>query len=250
MILDLHRQGPVDLGNCPANWASTGRRFAELSFAAWSLSVWTAQAASTTDLSVRCRNLLETGHGLSGPDWPADCGGSCASEVTPVATRPARICFVNCGQCPLPAFEVRFETPPGDQAQVDFAHFQVVLTDEPSVMRIVWLFSFVLGHSRLIWARFVLHQDMQTGSALSHGSLRGDRRRSQGDPLRPHEDGGDRRRRWQHCLQSRAHRFCPALRLPTQGLRPYRAKTKGKVERPYRYIREDFFLARSLPQSR
>ena len=25
---------------------------------------------------------------------------------------------------------------------------------------------------------------------------------------------------------------------------PYRAKTKGKVERPYRYIREDFFLAR------
>ena len=28
--------------------------------------------------------------------------------------------------------------------------------------------------------------------------------------------------------------------------RPYRAKTKGKVERPYRYIREDFFLGRSF----
>jgi hypothetical protein len=28
--------------------------------------------------------------------------------------------------------------------------------------------------------------------------------------------------------------------------RPYRAKTKVKVERPYRYIREDFFLARSF----
>src|SRR5437899_1079136 len=28
--------------------------------------------------------------------------------------------------------------------------------------------------------------------------------------------------------------------------RPYRAKAKGKVERPYRYIREDFFLARSF----
>ena len=26
----------------------------------------------------------------------------------------------------------------------------------------------------------------------------------------------------------------------------YRAKTKGKVERPFRYIREDFFLARSF----
>src|SRR3954467_5338238 len=56
-------------------------------------------------------------------------------------------------------FEVRFETPPGHQAQVDFAQFQVVFTDEPTTMRIVWLFSMVLGHSRLIWARFVLHQD-------------------------------------------------------------------------------------------
>jgi hypothetical protein len=28
--------------------------------------------------------------------------------------------------------------------------------------------------------------------------------------------------------------------------RPYRPKTKGKVERPFRYIREDFFLARSF----
>ena len=28
--------------------------------------------------------------------------------------------------------------------------------------------------------------------------------------------------------------------------RPYRAKTKGKVERPFRYIREDFFLAGSF----
>jgi len=62
----------------------------------------------------------------------------------------------------LPAFEVRFETPPGDQAQVDFAQFQLQFTDEPAVTRIVWLFSFVLGFSRLIWARFVLHQDMQT----------------------------------------------------------------------------------------
>jgi hypothetical protein len=28
--------------------------------------------------------------------------------------------------------------------------------------------------------------------------------------------------------------------------RPYRAKTKGKIERPYRYIRQDFFLARTF----
>src|SRR5262249_26262591 len=37
---------------------------------------------------------------------------------------------------PLPAFEVRFETPPGDQAQVDFAQFQLQFTDEPTTTRI------------------------------------------------------------------------------------------------------------------
>ena len=39
---------------------------------------------------------------------------------------------------------------------------------------------------------------------------------------------------------ARHHGFHP------KACRPYRAKTKGKVERPYRYIREDFFLARSF----
>ncbi len=34
-------------------------------------------------------------------------------------------------------FEVRFETAPGEQAQVDFAQFQVIFTDEPSTPRIV-----------------------------------------------------------------------------------------------------------------
>ena len=63
---------------------------------------------------------------------------------------------------PTPSFEVRFETPPGEPAQVDFAPFEVVFTDEPGVVRKVWLFSLVLGYSRLIWAHFVAHQDLRT----------------------------------------------------------------------------------------
>ena len=59
---------------------------------------------------------------------------------------------------PIKPFEIRFETPPGEQAQVDLARFEVEFADEPGVMRIVWLFSMVLGCSRLIWARFVVHQ--------------------------------------------------------------------------------------------
>ncbi|RWN48804.1 MAG: IS21 family transposase, partial [Mesorhizobium sp.] len=59
-------------------------------------------------------------------------------------------------------FEVRFETPAGYQAQVDFARFVTEFTDAPGVIRIVWLFSLVLGHSRYIFARYVMHQDLQT----------------------------------------------------------------------------------------
>jgi transposase len=63
---------------------------------------------------------------------------------------------------PVPPFEVRFETPPGEQAQVDFAQFEVIFAEEPGAVRKIYLFSLVLGYSRLIWARFVAHQDLQT----------------------------------------------------------------------------------------
>ena len=47
-------------------------------------------------------------------------------------------------------FEVRFETLPGWQAQVDYTHFRTLLTGEPSIWRVIWLFSLVLGHSRML----------------------------------------------------------------------------------------------------
>ena len=47
-------------------------------------------------------------------------------------------------------FEVRFETPAGRQAQVDFAHFMVEFTEQPGVQHRVWLFAMVLGHSRYL----------------------------------------------------------------------------------------------------
>jgi hypothetical protein len=40
--------------------------------------------------------------------------------------------------------------------------------------------------------------------------------------------------------------FAGHYRFQPKACRPYRAKTKGKVERPFRYVREDFFLARSF----
>jgi transposase len=38
----------------------------------------------------------------------------------------------------------------------------VDFTDDPGTSRVVLLFSLVLGHSRFLFARYVLHQDLQT----------------------------------------------------------------------------------------
>ncbi|MEX6506842.1 IS21 family transposase, partial [Jiella sp. M17.18] len=150
---------------------------------------------------------------------------------------------------PTPArgFEVRFETPPGEQAQVDFAQFHVVFTDEPTAPRIVWLFSLVLGFSRLIWARFVVHQDLPTVlrcHTAAFEALGGAPREILYDRMKTAvigeaETGGIVYNRALVDL-ARHYGFLP------KACRPYRAKTKGKVERPFRYIREDFFLARSF----
>ena len=140
---------------------------------------------------------------------------------------------------------MRFETPPGDQAQVDFAQFQVVFTDEPSAARIVWLFSLVLGYSRLIWARFVAHQDLQTVlrcHMAAFSALGGVPRQILYDRMKTAVIGEDDQA---HIIYNRALIDCAGhYGFHPKACRPYRAKTKGKVERPFRYIREDFFLAR------
>ena len=51
--------------------------------------------------------------------------------------------------------ERRFETLSGRQAQVDFAQFRVEFVCEPGVTRILWLFTLILGHSRLASAEVV-----------------------------------------------------------------------------------------------
>jgi len=149
---------------------------------------------------------------------------------------------------PSPGFEVRFETPPGRQAQVDFAHFRTEFTDEPGVEHVIWLFSFVLGHSRMLWGRFVPHQDMQTllrCHAAAFEALGGapaeilyDRMKTVFNREEP-EVG--------HIVYNRTLiEFARHYGYLPKACKAYRAKTKGKVERPFRYIREDFFLGGSF----
>lgn len=145
-------------------------------------------------------------------------------------------------------FEHRFETPPGQQAQVDFAHFKVTFAAQPESPRTVWLFSMVLGCSRYLWAEFVMHQDMSAVlrchmAAFEHfggvpREILYDRMKTAvlGEP-----DADQPVIYNAKLLACAAHdHFVP------RACQPYRAKTKGKIERPFRYLRADFFMARSF----
>lgn len=147
---------------------------------------------------------------------------------------------------PVAPFEVRFETAAGRQAQVDFAHFTVEFDDDPGVAHRVWLFAMVLGHSRYLWAQYVLHQDLGTVlrchmQAFEHfggcpREILYDRMKTAvlGEP----EDDAPIVYNPKLVALGVHYGFTP------RACQPYRAKTKGKVERPYRYIRADFFMAR------
>src|ERR1700756_1846655 len=144
---------------------------------------------------------------------------------------------------PVAPFEVRFETPPGEQAQVDLARFEVEFTDEPGVTRIVWLFSMVLGYSRLIWARFIVHQDLQSVlrcHIAAFEAIGGVPREILYDRMKTAVIGEDPDGLviYNRALVDLARHYD----FQPRACRPYRPKTKGKVERPFRYIREDFFL--------
>jgi transposase len=148
---------------------------------------------------------------------------------------------------PITPFEVRFETPPGVQGQVDLARFEVEFMDEPGMTRIVWLFSMVLGYSRLIWARFVVHQDLQSVLRCHIAALEaigGAPREILYDRMKAAVIGEDPDGLviYNRALLDLARHYG----FQPRACRPYRPKTKGKVERPFRYIR-DSSAAGSIP---
>ena len=56
------------------------------------------------------------------------------------------------GEKPKPAY-VRFETEPGEQAQVDWSDFGWLQTDGSRIK--LWCFSMVLGYSRMLYIQFM-----------------------------------------------------------------------------------------------
>ena len=141
-------------------------------------------------------------------------------------------------------FECRFETPPSQQAQVDFSQFKVIFDEEPDRIRAVSLFSLVLSHSRWLWGRFCTNQNLQTVlrcHIAAFAAIGGAPAEILYDRMKTAVIGEtpDGVVNYNPSLVDLLRHYGAAPRA----CRPYRAKTKGKVERPFRYVRQDFFLA-------
>jgi transposase len=133
---------------------------------------------------------------------------------------------------------VRFETKPGRQMQVDWGVMRRG-ADPLSV------FVAVLGYSRMAYVQFVTDERLETLMACHEAAFTffgGTPHEVLYDNMRTVVIGRDAYGPGKHRLQpgfrdfAHHHGFLPRL------CRPYRAQTKGKVERFIRYLRHSFWV--------
>lgn len=141
---------------------------------------------------------------------------------------------------PMPAPVVRFETAPGRQAQVDFAH-----------VRFAWGVRYallvVLGYSRLLWCRFFPRQDFRTlidGLEQAFQYFGGVPQEVLFDQMKAVITRDLRLQGGALIRNLEFLRFAQHWGFTPRACRPYRAQTKGKVERPVRYLRSNFVYGR------
>ncbi len=139
-----------------------------------------------------------------------------------------------------PKATVRFETGPGEQAQVDWGSFSYV--GEDGRKRRMWGFVMVLGWSRAIYVEFVRRTDVATFIRCHLNAFEyfgGVPRRCLYDNAKVVVLGRDDegRTEWNMRMLDFSLRMGFELRL----CRPYRAQTKGKVESGVKYVRNNFW---------
>jgi transposase len=143
---------------------------------------------------------------------------------------------------PPPDPVIRFETPPGRQAQVDFARFRF-----PWGVRYALLV--VLGYSRLLWCRFYPRQDMRAlmdGLEEAFAYFGGVPQELLFDQMKAVITRDLRLEGGALVHNAEFLRFAHHWGFRARACRPYRARTKGKVERPVRYLRGNFVYGRTF----
>lgn len=143
---------------------------------------------------------------------------------------------------PPPDPVVRFETPPGKQAQVDFAHFRFPWGKRYGLL-------VVLGYSRMLWLRFYPREDMRTlyeGLESAFRFFGGLPRELLFDQMKSVITKDLRGEGGRLMENAEFLRFCAHWGFRPRACRPYRAQTKGKVERPISYVRTSFVYGREF----
>lgn len=143
---------------------------------------------------------------------------------------------------PAEAFQ-RLKTLPGEQAQVDWAHFGKVQVGRAE--RVLWAFVMVLSFSRQVFLRFFLGASMPfflRGHVQAFEFFGGVPRVLLYDNLKSAvlERQGDVVRFNPKLLELAKH-----YRFEPRPVAVARGNEKGRVERAIRYIRDNFFAARS-----
>lgn len=137
---------------------------------------------------------------------------------------------------------VRFETPAGLQAQVDFAEFRL-----PWGKRFALLV--VLGYSRLLWVQFYSRQTMAVltrGLEEAFAFFGGVPAELLFDQMKAVIIEDERAVGGRLLENLEFVRLAAHWGFRIRACRPYRARTKGKVERPVGYLRDSFFYGREF----
>jgi transposase len=133
----------------------------------------------------------------------------------------------------------RFETAPGEQAQVDWEHLGDLAMNGQA--RKLWGFAFTLGYSRMMMAEAALDQKLGTLLRMHEEAFRqlgGVPQEILYDRMRTVWQETDERGEivWNPVFLDFARYWGFQPRL----CRPYRAQTKGKVESGVKYVRRNF----------
>lgn len=134
---------------------------------------------------------------------------------------------------------IRFETLPGQQAQVDFSDFKMVLPDGSE--QTVYCFSMILGFSRCMYLELVPHCQMglflecHQRAFAYFGGVPGEILYDNLKQVVTKHSAGQLK------LNEHFKDFACHYRFKVNACPPYAAWVKGKVEKPFHYVRERFW---------